>query len=637
MKQSKKTLALLVVLALAITAIFALTACTQDPTVESITVEIIGGGNEIALTSQNATADAIKGKIKVTANLSDETEKEVEAKDYTLEGFDATKLNVAQTVTVKYGELTKTVSVKVTGTTLVVVTVTSIEVTIKAADATRVELAAADATEPNLKAAITVKTVKSDNTKTEVTDYELEGFVDSKVGEEQTVTIKHSNKTATVKVFIEAAPVAEYKVFAIVNSNEAGKTELVKGEDGKFVATITLTKDDVVVLKNSDDETINVEEAEQYKAAKMGDYTFTVADETATAATVAVEEYTVTVTVKHQGAEDKLVATTEGKDFGAPQFAATGVELQEGDVVVITDSKDNTFTWENDAFDGTATQNIICDFYAKANTQKVWVKVTVPMGETVVTITVGEDVYDCEPNPKNVAEYMYQDLELKEGDEVVITMDGTVVSNYNLDCGFAGTAIRDGKYSFYIGTASIWVVVPAAPIDPSETDKLAITVNGNKAECTIKPNGAQYEVSIALHAGDVIDIKLDGEDFNKFQDNHISTTIAIPGTYTMYVKPAENQIWVVVPKVESVELFVGETKKVDLALKSDSNNEWEIASVELAADDVVTIKVNGEAYAVYKNSDTFSGTVTVAGTHSFYVKLLNANDLGIWTVVPSAE
>ncbi|MDE6585832.1 MAG: starch-binding protein [Clostridia bacterium] len=236
MKRFKKILALCAIVVLAIAAIFAVPACRYNSEVERITVEINGGGEVVELAQKDATIENIMDGITVIAELNDETTQTIT--DYTVEDFDATKLDVVQTVTVKYGEFTATVPVKVNGAT-VTPQVTSIEVTYTG---NKVTMKKAEASEQALRKLLTVKAVKSDNSKETVTNYTVTGFDASKVNVDQTVTIKYGTFSKTVKVQVtEETPVPQVtKIEVTVNSGEA-KVTMKKAEASEQALRSALT------------------------------------------------------------------------------------------------------------------------------------------------------------------------------------------------------------------------------------------------------------------------------------------------------------------------------------------------------------------------------------------------------------
>ena len=245
MKGLKKILALCAIVVLAIAAIFAVPACRYSPEVERIAVEINGGGEVVELTPENASIETIMGEITVIAKLSDDTTQTITY--YTVEDFDATKLNVVQTVTIKYAEFSATVSVEVKSAP-VVPQITSIEVTFTGE---KITMKKTEASEQKLRGLLTVKAVKSDNTKETVSDYEVKGLDLTKANVDQTVTVKYGTFTKTVKVQIteEIIPVKP-QIVSIEVSAAGGKVTL---PEASATAEAILAK--VTVTAKYDDNT----------------------------------------------------------------------------------------------------------------------------------------------------------------------------------------------------------------------------------------------------------------------------------------------------------------------------------------------------------------------------------------------
>ncbi|MBQ0003213.1 MAG: bacterial Ig-like domain-containing protein [Treponema sp.] len=134
--------------------------------------------------------------IKVTATLSDSTEKDVTA-DVKLSGYDKAKAG-EQTVTVSYtqNEITKTAEFKVT---VKAVEVTKIEIT---KEPTKKEYFTG-ATALDLTCMVVTATYNNGTTKDVTTNVTTSGFNSSAATESQTITVTYEGKTATFTVKIK--------------------------------------------------------------------------------------------------------------------------------------------------------------------------------------------------------------------------------------------------------------------------------------------------------------------------------------------------------------------------------------------------------------------------------------------------
>lgn len=153
----------------------------------------------------------------------------------------------------------------------------------------------------------------------------------------------------------------------------------------------------------------------------------------------------------------------------AGEYMILDVTLEVGDTVVITIDGVTVSNYDADCkFTGTATIQGKHSFYVTA--ERIWVEA--PEAPSDVSLIINGDT----ENAKDLKEHPCDDptveiqysvtVTLKAGDTVKITIGGVECKNYEVKCGFSGTAERDGKYDFYVKKYndgkkdSIWVTIP---------------------------------------------------------------------------------------------------------------------------------------------------------------------------------
>ncbi len=595
MKKSIKAFLSIIVLTLILSTVFALVGCDENsiPQIENIRV-ILANNAETLILGENATIDSIKGAITIEAVYNDDSTSIIT--DFEIEGFDPNKSG-EQTITVKYGQLQASFKVQVEKAPDVHTVGVSV-------DKESITLEASEASVDGIKDKIIVTAKLSDDNSVSVDkgDYTIEGFDPTKEGE-QTVTIKHSGFEATLKV------------------------------------TINFADDTPVKPVDPDDPVIPV--------------------------------YSVKLIVNGD-AENAIVMTVSNSDDPnvTAQYAGT-ITLAVGDTVEIIDSEGFKFVnYEpNCGFSGTATVAGSHDFYAKKyldGGDSVWVTVPSPSvnpdnpdnpdnPEYSVKIIVNGD----EENAVSMEILVSEDssvtaqytatVNLAAGDVVkIIDSNGFEFVNYEQGCNFNGTVVNAGNHTFYAkkysdGGDSIWVTVPSAPVNPDApefTENSVVMLSVGDVSYTLNCNPSSlsgavefYIENVELKANDVVSITVNGIAFSNYKDCGFNGTAEEDGKYNFYVESAG--IWVEkvqetpinpdtpsVPTITAesvVKLVVGENEiEFDLNMEA-SSLEYMLIGIELKANDVVSVLVDGVAYTIYKEVSPFQGTAGKDGYYDFYV------------------
>lgn len=235
----------------------------------------------------------------------------------------------------------------------------------------------------------------------------------------------------------------------------------VQGKEHWYSAEINDTANSIVFTDGTDaTESLTFNSATPY--CKDGNWTATMPDDVEPQPTPDKGVF-----IKVNGGNPKELTLNAEAEAGKTEYMLTGVELAENDTVVITwDGVEVSNYAPKCGFDGTATIAGNYDFYVSA--EQIWVVVPVGDDPTPTPNKVYIKVGDGEPvalklntgADEGKVEYMITGVEIAENETVVITWDGTAVSNYDPACKFNGTATVTGKYDFYVSEAKIWVVVP---------------------------------------------------------------------------------------------------------------------------------------------------------------------------------
>ena len=649
MRRLNKTLVLCVIMVLVIIATFTLSACDKRK-IESVTVEIIGGGEKVVLTEQEASADAIRGKIKVIAQRKNGTTQELTT--YLVEGFNPTKFDVVQTVTIRYEEFTSTVAVEVRKAPQAQIVSIAVSFT-----GERIVLQEANATEAAIFAAITVTaTYDDDSTQTLTSGLTLEGFDATVLDTPQSVVVKYGDLSSTAfEVLVESTPVIVV-VTDIEVTFDGDKVEMQK--DGaseqalRALLTVSAIKSDASSETITDYEVLGLDltkfNEDQTVTIKYGKFTKTVTvrivdDSTdpdpdnpdPDPDTPDPDEYEVYLYVEgHE--EDKITLTLNDANESQDYVEYKGViTLAIGDVVVIIDSEGNTYEVYEGDFNGTATKAGEHTFYAmkwENGQRKIRVDepatvvdpdpdpdpdpdVPVPEEGVFIIIDDGEPIAITTENPDKNGEFILLGYALTEGAEVVIYRDGVILPyKAEYGCKFDGTVYLTGEYDFYVDDAGVWVAYwlqITVERDGNVITTLIPELAPDSDSYDTEKYSAQYKAIIPMRQGDKVTIKdISGATFSyeagsAIPANGVATQ---SGDYTFYVKVSKTEnggdVWV---------------SRAELSVKSITTNvEGTLVLYGVQAND---LKAHLVVTALY--SDGSTQTVTTYTTSPFNKSLLD--------------
>ena len=543
-----------------------------EPTVESITVTINAGGDKVVLSAETASEQALRALITVKANMSDKTSNTVT--DYTVLGLDLDKVNENQTVTIKYCDFTKTITVLIEDDSEPEPdpTIESIEVIIKEG-ADKVTMQKDSASKEALKALITVNAVMSDDTKKEISDYEILNLDLAKYNEDQTVTIKHGGFEKTITVFIvddtEPEPDPTIESIEVIIKDGADKVTMQKDSASKDalkgLITVNAVMSDDTKKEISDYEILNLDLAkyneDQTVTIKYGELTakLTVLIEKKTDPDP-IPEYEVYVIVNNDEEHKTVLTKNPSPSDKSEKFIAEymgTLTLKKGDKVVIKDSDGKTYSqYEYDCpFQGTANKEGKHDFYVKFYTDghSIWVQEPVvvdpgkddpnPQEGFYMRVDGGEAIAISTKNPENDGEVMLLGHKLTEGAKVVVYLGGKALPfKIQNGCKFNGTVYLTGEYDFYVGEDGVWVtnwIQVAAERDGTVVTTVVADLD-NPGDLDTGKYSVQYKAVITLKKGDKLVIKdISGTTIKIQSDcpNMPSTAIApSDGDYTLYIK-----------------------------------------------------------------------------------------------------
>ena len=259
----------------------------------------------------------------------------------------------------------------------------------------------------------------------------------------------------------EQVSVKPYKGETQLFAGEGIAMAAVAGNDNWFKANIDDTATSVI-FTNGEDST----ESEAFDKTKPyykdGEWTATMPTEQPEIPTLGVN-----ISVNN-GTFQQLTENSK-----VPGEFMIDLNLEVGDTVVITIDGETVSNYDPDCkFNGTATAQGKHSFYVTAD--RIWVeapKGSIPDDGSNIVLIVNGNTENAEKlakhdnsDPRVEAEYTVT-LQLNKGDTVKIMEDSDEYSNYEVACGFNGTATVSGVYTFYVkkmkdGGNSIWVTVP---------------------------------------------------------------------------------------------------------------------------------------------------------------------------------
>lgn len=182
-------------------------ASTVEPTPTGLEIT----PDSLTLEKENATIEAIRSAISVNVVYSDGSKKATTS--FEIEGFIPSVVGL-QTVTIKVGNLSKTMSVFVKDSSAVEPYPTALEVT-----PTSVTLKKANSSLEALRDALTVNVIYSDGSKKSTTSFNISGFEPKTVGA-QTVTISVDELSKDITVTVEEEIVSD-RIGAFIASVDA--------------------------------------------------------------------------------------------------------------------------------------------------------------------------------------------------------------------------------------------------------------------------------------------------------------------------------------------------------------------------------------------------------------------------------
>ena len=655
MKKVLKSLILIAVLTLILSTVFALFGCdanNQSPTDVSILVGIKGEAiDDVLVVPENITLETIKGLIEVKLKKSDDSETVVT--DYTVEGFDAT-ITTVQTVTIKIGDLQATLKVRVEREEPQPATPTAVKV-----DKANVELEANEATLDALKSKIVVTVVYSDESVKPVTDYVVEGF-DASVKNEQTVTIKHSNLTATIKVTIKAAVVEDptpvslkVEPSAVTLSKEEAT---VDGLKSKITVTVVYSDESEAPTTEYTIEGLDADYVgPQSVAVKYGKLDANV--------TVTVEQGSVvpdTITVYYYNINNWTAVNCHAwNDAGTttewPGVVMTAVDGHEkwykADI-----STAFTSVIFNDGGNGGQTGTLTVDVANLYYNGGEWVNDFIPFeGDLNITLYYYNlnnwSAVNCYAwtGPVNNGAWPGVAMTAVDGHEgwyqisisrdltTVIFNDGAAAQTDNLTVDAANTYYNGTEWvnDFIVSDTpepEVPTITENSVVEILVAEKVVATADLNPEA---EPGKIEFmALGVALEEGYAVVVKVDGVEFNSYKvESPFQGKAEKAANYNFYI--ANDGIYaheeeVVTPEAPTItENSVVEILVADLVVVAELNPEAEAGKIEFMALGValeegyaVVVKVDGVEFNFYKVESPFQGTVDKAANYNFYI----AND-----------
>lgn len=558
----------------------------QEPTLESIKVT----PESLTIAEADASVDAIKGKIVVTAVYSDKSENVVS--DYTVEGFYA-DAEGEQNVTIKY--LTVSAVVKVTIARPTEPEQIKIYVNTDTEGKVLNESPSGDANVVK-QYSITIELeggdlVKISAGKIKYNNYDKTcGFKGVAVDKgEYTFYVKlYQDGTHSIWVDKPASTDPEpYKVNLIVNNGDPKAMTIYESDDAnvtvQYTIKVSLKKDDKVTIKDSDDFTfVNYEEeytSFRGTATIDGEYTFYV---------------------------KKYKDDTHSIWVGVPTSVDPDVPVT-GDTITIYYY--NVKGWAN------------VNAYA-------WVSGTDGTGWPGQPMTAVEGQngwYQAEVSSEN------NRILFNAGDKMPKTLDLEIDINHRYFNGYEwtdGYNLYDGplSHTIYYYNTNKWSVVNAYAWVGDDTNE---AWPGKPMEAVADHDG-WYSIEIGI---EYKYIQFNGgTDFTKTDDIDINKNLYyynegwVSG-FGESVDPTPNPDVPTITENSEVYLVIGDTKtKLDINKKVDEGKlEFMIEKIALEANSTFTITVDGKEYANYKEKSPFKGSVEEAGKYSIYV-----SNEGIW-------
>ena len=481
-----------------------------------------------------------------------------------------------------------------------------------------------------LKSQIAVTAVYSDGSETPITDFEISGFDPAVVGEAQTVTVTYQGQTYTLTVTVQAgAPVVVTPSFtATVGDNNVN---FVKGEGNVYVARVTLTKGQEIVIKDADGNPVALGEFGGV-ATVDGEYVFTLTVGETIAVTVDVPQAPVVDEPSYVAkVGDEEVAFVKGEQG----YTAT-VTLNVGDEVEVFDNEDQKLSFDGD-FDGVATVEgeYVLNIYETADV----VFVTIPQKPVVkvgYTAYVGDDASAFIEVEDGVFSLT---LTLNVGDQVVVKDGENNVIEFSDN--FKGSVIVEGSYKFDISPVAALVRVTLPQVQPEGPVYYIVATSGNVSFVKNDEQTAyeEYVASVYLTEGETVSIVDDkGATYDSFE-NDFDGTAKVEGSYTFYLKLQDTgaTVYVAVPAQQEEGEYVivindGEAKPF---VKNGDLDEYMYSTV-LSVGDVVVIKdIEGTPVENYENVNVFNGTAKVEGNYTFYLKV--GETLSVYTAAPTSN
>ncbi len=523
-----------------------------DPTLESIKVT----PSSLTIAEAEASIDAIKGKIVVTAVYSDKSEEIVT--DYTVEGFSA-EADGEQSITVKYSTVSTIIKVTIERSSVL-----PQEPTLESIKVNKVELTIekSNASIEYIKEQIIVTAVYSDKSENAVSDYTI-SELDADNYAAQILTISYGGKTATLTVTIQ-------KPAPVINSIKANQESVTLSESEATESGLKSKIEVKAVYSDEHEETVTDYSIEGLDASANGEQTVTIKYSNFTT--------TIKVTVEHpskyyiylNGNATEMIENAEADkaDGKLAEYMVT-INLNVGDAIVIKDSLENSYDkYDNEDFSGTARIQGSYTVYFKVYSDNCSIWVGIPSvtltKESNVKIIIGdkEHMLTLNEDNKDAVEFKLLNVAVTTEDVIKVYIGEVETANYKQNAAIAnGRVPEDGNYNFYVADNGIWVEkVQESTVDPDTPYSVSIIVNNDEpivmteAESDNANVTAQYTVTVTLKESDVVKIiDSTGFEFVNYEDTtSFKGTAASDGEYTFYVKKYKDggdSIWVAVPTI----------------------------------------------------------------------------------------
>ncbi|MBQ7652878.1 MAG: starch-binding protein, partial [Clostridia bacterium] len=498
-----------------------------------------------------------------------------------------------------------------------------------------------DITVDSLKSQIKVVAVYSDGSETAITDFEISGFDPTVVGTAQTVTVTYQGQTYTMTVTVNAGdtPIVTPTFSATVGEN-AITFEQAEGAANVFVAKVTLTKGQEIVLKDADGNPIALGGFNGI-ADIDGEYVITVTVGETLSVKVDVPQAPVVVETSYVAkVGDKETAFV--KDDASGIYTAT-VALKVGDVLEVYDNEGAKLAFADpNNFNGTAA--IEGDYELTVAPTAAVVRVVVPQAPEeeygfYAQVNGGVRKADFVEGAEGVYSLV---IELNVGENVEVKdTDGKLIS---FSENFDGNVTVAGEYKFEILPTALIVNVTLPEVQPEKTVYFVIYGN-DKAELVYNEDQTDYDeyyAILVLEEGDFFVINDNkGNRYVNYENEGFNGTAPVAGEYEVYLKLYEGgaKVYVVIPEVqpEKTVYYVSYGNDKAELVRNEAQTDYEEYAVKVTLEEGVTISVLDNKGGVYSNYENeFNGTATISGEYAVYLKLYEGG-AKVYVVVPVVE